>query len=131
MISLRIRAALYALALAFLSVPTPAQAQPVGTGTQLRLTIRADTTGASRVVELLCDPTRGDHPRAQEACDAIAAANGDLDQLHGTPGVLCDDLYQPVTADAAGFWQGQRVNWQHHFANPCGLHTRTDPVFHF
>ncbi|MCX4750739.1 subtilase-type protease inhibitor [Kitasatospora sp. NBC_01287] len=131
MISLRIRAALSALALALLTVPTPAQARPADPTTRLRLTIQDGSGSTSRSVELSCAPISGDHPRAQPACAAIEAADGDLDQLKGVPGTLCNDLYQPVTASAVGYSQGQGVRWQRHFANLCGLHTRTDPVFHF
>ncbi|MGF1429203.1 SSI family serine proteinase inhibitor [Kitasatospora sp. LaBMicrA B282] len=131
MISLRIRAALSALALAFLTVPTPAQAQPADLGALLHLAVRNDTTGATERVDLLCAPDGGTHPDPAAACAAIAAADGDLDQLRGDPGVLCNNLYQPVTAFAHGFWFGTTVAWSRHFANPCGLRTRTDPVFRF
>ncbi|MEY9947996.1 SSI family serine proteinase inhibitor [Kitasatospora sp. GAS1066B] len=131
MISLRIRAALAALTLAFLTVPTPAQAQPAAPASYLRLTIKDDTTGAARAVDLHCDPAGGSHPQPQDACAAIEPTGGDLDLLKGRPGVLCNDLYQPVTAFAQGAWQGRPVAWQHAFANPCGLHTKTDAVFHF
>ncbi|GAA1241397.1 hypothetical protein GCM10009665_35260 [Kitasatospora nipponensis] len=131
MISLRIRAALAATALAVLTVPTPAQARPATPPSQLRLTLRDDGSGATRAVALRCEPTDGDHPRAREACEALAPAGGDPEALTGTPGVFCNHLYQPVTASAEGSWRGSPVRWRHSFANPCGLHTRTGPVFRF
>ncbi|WP_181442292.1 SSI family serine proteinase inhibitor [Streptomyces tateyamensis] len=130
MISLRIRAALYAVALALLSVPTPAQAAPAVSESVLTLTVTDD--GSSTPLggtELLCQPAGGSHPQAAAACAALEAAGGDPERLAGRTGIFCNQLFQPVTARAAGLWRGVPVHWQRSFSNLCGLHTRTDPLF--
>ncbi|MFE0460715.1 SSI family serine proteinase inhibitor [Kitasatospora sp. NPDC058965] len=130
MISLRIRAALYAVALALLTVPTPAQAAPAVSDSALTLTVTDDGSGTVlSSTDLLCHPAGGSHPQAAAACAALDPAGGDLDHLTGRTGVMCNQLFQPVTAGAEGLWQGTRLHWQRTFSNLCGLHTRTDPVF--
>jgi hypothetical protein len=129
-ISLRIRAALAAAALALLTVPTPAQAAPAGPDTALTLTVADASTGdALGAADLRCRPTGGTHPQARAACAALDAAAGDPERLAGSPGRLCYQLYQPVTATAEGSWAGRPVHWQRTFGNSCELHTRTDPLF--
>ncbi|MCC9310191.1 subtilase-type protease inhibitor [Kitasatospora sp. RB6PN24] len=130
MISLRIRAALSAVALALLTA-TPAGAAPLPDS---HLTLRVVATGTDAPVaaaELLCHPAGGSHPQAPSACGALDLAGGNFNQLKGRTGVFCNDLYAPVTATADGLWAGMPVHWQQTFANSCGLHTRTDPVFRF
>ncbi|MDH6109037.1 hypothetical protein P3T36_006040 [Kitasatospora sp. MAP12-15] len=131
MVSFRIRAALAAAVFAVLSFPTPVQALPAGPPWRLTLAIQDGGTRGDRRVELICHPALGSHPKAQDACDALDRANGDPDRLTGTTGTFCNQLYQPVTASATGSWAGRRVQWQHTFANSCGLHTRTAAVFGF
>jgi hypothetical protein len=127
-ISLRIRAALAAVALALLTA-TPARATPFP-DSNLTLRVAATETGLPiGTAALLCHPASGSHPQAPAACDALDLAGGNLDQLRGRTGVLCNDLYAPVTATADGSWDGMTVHWRQTFANSCGLHTRTDPVF--
>ncbi|WP_232247428.1 SSI family serine proteinase inhibitor [Kitasatospora azatica] len=130
MISLRIRAALAAVALAFLTVPTPAQAEPVVSDSLLNLTVVDTGTGTPLGrADLLCHPAAGTHPEARAACAALDTADGELDRLAGTPGVLCYQLYAPVTATAVGSWAGRPVRWEKTFGNICELHTKTGPAF--
>jgi hypothetical protein len=129
-ISLRFRAALAAVALALLTA-TPARATAVTDSALTLRAVAADTGAPIGRAALLCHPAAGSHPQARAACDALDAAGGDLNRLRGRTGVLCNDLYAPVTGTADGFWAGRAVHWRQTFANSCGLHTRTDPVFRF
>ncbi|MDH6143910.1 hypothetical protein P3T35_005945 [Kitasatospora sp. GP30] len=129
-ISLRIRAALAAVALALLTA-TPARATPFPDSHLTLRVVAAETGVPIGAAELLCHPADGSHPQAQAACDALDLAGGNLDQLKARTGVLCNDLYAPVAATADGSWAGMTVHWRQAFANSCGLHTRTDPVFRF
>ncbi|MFE9428204.1 SSI family serine proteinase inhibitor [Kitasatospora sp. NPDC006697] len=129
MISLRIRAALAAAALALLGVPAPAQARPAVADSELTLTLTAaDGSPLGRTV-LLCHPSGGGHPQAAGACAALDRADGDPDRLAGSPGMLCYQLYAPVTAAATGRWLDREVRWSKRFGNVCELHSKTDPAF--
>src|SRR5438034_7859994 len=84
-------------------------------GAHLRLTVRG--AGTRVAVALRCDPTAGNHPKADEACTAIAAAGGDISAVQPRVGVMCTAQYQPVTAIARGVWHGRPVRYRHTFSN--------------
>ncbi|MFJ5120596.1 SSI family serine proteinase inhibitor [Kitasatospora sp. NPDC088548] len=105
----------------------PASADSLGL---LQLSVTRDEDGS--LVEnfvLTCDPNGGTHPDPDAACAALTAADGDFDRLVGDPDRFCPDYYDPVTADAEGEWNGQRVAWQKTFTNQCFLERATTPVF--
>jgi Subtilisin inhibitor-like len=106
----------------------PADAATAG-GAHLRLTVRG--AGTRVAVVLRCDPTAGNHPKADEACTAIAAAGGDISAVQPRVGIMCTAQYQPVTATARGFWHGRPVRYRHTFSNACHMHTTTAVVFDF
>ncbi|SDK19619.1 SSI family serine proteinase inhibitor [Streptomyces indicus] len=84
-----------------------------------------------RGLKLMCTPEpAGHHPHAAEACAALDAVDGDLDQLPGTD-PLCTKEYDPVTVTAAGTHHGQDIAWHETYANDCLRHAATDPVFDF
>ncbi|MBW1600607.1 protease inhibitor SIL-V5 [Streptomyces sp. JJ66] len=95
----------------------------------------ADATWV-RGVELRCDPASGYHPRAEQACAALAAAHGDIASI-ATP----DDAYagarrcgrapDPVTATASGSYRGRPVQWRASYPSPCFLHADTGSLFRF
>ena len=96
----------------------------------LKLTVRAGEQArpAQRRSTLICDPPAGTHPRAREACAALAAVGGDFSALH-VDGGACTMQYDPVTVTAIGLWRGQPVRYRHTFGNGCVLRTETGPVF--
>lgn len=99
--------------------------------TALVLSISEGTELASnaRTVQLLCEPTGGDHPKAQQACDALARVDGNFDALDIE--LICTPEYQPFTATADGLWRGRRVHYQQTYPNLCFLESHLSPVFDF
>ncbi|MFE5463003.1 SSI family serine proteinase inhibitor [Nocardia sp. NPDC056564] len=98
--------------------------------TKLTLTVTPAAPGSAPTqVTLTCEPTGGDHPKAEAACAALAAAGGDFDKLPGDPTTACIQVFEPVDASVTGTWQGKQVDWRKAFGNKCELSARTTPVF--
>ena len=68
------------------------------------------TPSSPRVVTLTCDPVGGTHPRAAEACEQLAAANGDIKAVPYIPRP-CPPVWEPVTVTARGTWRGQVIDY--------------------
>jgi hypothetical protein len=94
----------------------------------MTVTLSGDRT---QRVTLRCDPLGGTHPKATDACKAVAAVKGNLRALRRTEGVMCLALYQPVTAAATGTWRGRTVRYKKTFSNKCVLAVETGAVFQF
>ncbi|MFM9371039.1 SSI family serine proteinase inhibitor [Streptomyces sp. Da 82-17] len=109
--------------------PTAAQPQPGNPG--LLLTVSGSAGTWIRGVRLHCTPEPGGrHPKPVEACAALDAAEGDLDDLAGQP-APCTLEHDPVTASATGTHRGRPVDWHHTYANLCVFKAHTGPVFDF
>lgn len=96
------------LPLPILTTPMPA-AQPA---TELTVTYRADAKAAARTMHLECGPTGGDHPRAEDACAALAAAAGKkVDPFAPVPrDQICTFIYGgPQVALVRGTFLGRRI----------------------
>lgn len=83
------------------------------------------------VATLRCDPPGGSHSNAAGACDALAAAGGDFSKLASQPGMVCTDIFDPVTARAKGQYRGAPVEFERTYPNRCDLDRQTAPVFQF
>ncbi|MFL1381269.1 MULTISPECIES: SSI family serine proteinase inhibitor [unclassified Nocardiopsis] len=83
----------------------------------------ADTEHAATTT-LECSPTGGDHPRADEACRAIAEA-GSIEAIAPGDGA-CLMLYDPVTVTVTGDEEFERT-----YGNSCQLALAKGPVFDF
>ncbi|MET0234267.1 MAG: SSI family serine proteinase inhibitor [Kibdelosporangium sp.] len=70
----------------------------------------------------------GSHPRAAQACAALAVAGGNFANLRRT-GASCPMIYAPVTATAHGRYKGKRVNFRTTYANLCVAGADSDDVF--
>ncbi|MET7860694.1 SSI family serine proteinase inhibitor [Streptomyces sp. NPDC005318] len=117
-----------ALAAPLLMSPTAHATTP---DSRLFLTVSGSNNTWIRGVVLECPATSGsNHPKAGEACAALDATGGDLDELPGDPRP-CPHLYDPVTVTAEGQYDGRPVVWQRTFANACVLTAVTGPVFRF
>jgi hypothetical protein len=105
-------------------------AAATGAKSQLKLTIAHGERArpALRTASLTCGPAGGSHPRARDACAALAAVGGDFGALHVDTGA-CTMQYDPVTVTATGLWRGKPVRYRHTFGNSCTLHLETGPVF--
>lgn len=95
----------------------------------------AATAGVQRAVVLSCAPRPGGtHPSADRACERLRSVGGRFQQLvatTGAPGQVCTRIWDPVVVTANGVWEGQRVSFEHTFANPCTLNKTDGSVFAF
>ncbi|MFH8801386.1 SSI family serine proteinase inhibitor [Streptomyces sp. NPDC017936] len=129
----RLLVALPAAAALLLAAVVPARAAAPhlpAPGDWLRLSLTAGDSpaGGARATLLLCDPPQGGHPHAAEACADLAAADGDIRAVPPQDGI-CALVYAPVTAQAAGRWNGRPVAYTETFANACVMRARTGAVF--
>ena len=74
---------------------------------------------------------RGTHPRAKEACVALAAVGGDLGRLRGPANAACATLYAPMTVSSAGVWGSHRVSYVHTYPSECELRNALGVVANF
>jgi hypothetical protein len=86
---------------------------------------------AGTEVYLRCRPAGGSHPNATAACDDIATAGGDLDNLPDRTGEACTMEYSPVTVYANGWWACKTVTWEREYGNLCVARLDTGSVFDF
>ncbi len=95
----------------------------------------AAAAGVQRAVVLSCTPrSSGSHPAADQACAEVRAVDGQFQQLvaaDSAPGAVCTRIWDPVVVTADGVWEGQRVSWEHTFANPCTMKKTGGSVFAF
>lgn len=93
-------------------------------GTALKVTYQGDDKSAPVVMQLTCTPTGGDHPRAAEACDRLAAAaqDGSDPFAKPAPDEICTFVYGgPQTAAVVGTWNGSAVDAKFSRANGCEI----------
>lgn len=111
------------------AAPAQATHQDAFPGDWLYLTVTHGDghSGGTRGTVLLCEPPQG-LPRADEACDQLAAVGGRIDRIPPKGGV-CPMIYAPVTAQARGVWHGMPVAYNRTFGNACEMADRTGPVF--
>ena len=95
------------------------QQTPSAAGTT-DLTIVVDEGGGTqRTWRLTCDPTGGDHPRAEEACAALDS-NGATALPPVPKDRQCAQVYGgPQTATVTGTWRGQQINSTLSRTNSC------------
>jgi hypothetical protein len=118
-----------------LSLPDPAPLPldtllPGAGDTELTVTFRADEKSAPVVMHLTCEPAGGDHPRAGEACDRLAAVETDgADPFaEPAPDEMCTFIYGgPQTAGVVGTWNGTTVDATFSRANGCEI-SRWDAI---
>ncbi|OOC56615.1 MULTISPECIES: SSI family serine proteinase inhibitor [Nocardiopsis] len=88
------------------------------------LSVRDVSSGATKAISLQCHPAGGTHPKAEEACEAIAEG-GSIEGVEG-PGGDCTMIHDPVVATASGAEEYQRE-----FSNRCLLTAGKGAVFDF
>ncbi|MGW2329435.1 subtilase-type protease inhibitor [Streptomyces sp. NPDC001700] len=94
----------------------------------------ASSMAVQRAVTVSCQPTpSGTHPAPARACAELRAVNGEFSTLtEGTEsGRVCTKEWRPVTVTAEGIWDGQRVAYEHTFANNCLKNAALTQVFEF
>jgi hypothetical protein len=98
---------------------------PAGTpATSLTVTVDQGDGSDPTTWTLSCDPTGGDHPQAQDACDWLAsAASLDPNPLEPVPGdVACTEIYGgDQTARVEGTLDGEPVSIEFDRSNGCEI----------
>lgn len=81
-----------------------------GAATSLRIEVVADEDAEPTVMNLECDPTGGDHPNAEAACEALSAAGPEV--FEPVPlNRMCSMIYGgPQTATITGTLDGEQVD---------------------
>lgn len=90
--------------------------------TELSVVFRAEDKAALRRATLTCDPAGGNHPNADEACQALdAAASGDRDPFAPVPpDQACTFIYGgPKKATVNGTWRDEPVKATFSRTNGC------------
>lgn len=85
---------------------------PIGGDTKLTVTYQGNPKAEPVVMQLTCEPTGGNHPRAAEACERLAAAEqqGADPFAAPAPDQMCTFIYGgPQTATVVGTWNGSDV----------------------
>ncbi|NKZ01023.1 SSI family serine proteinase inhibitor [Nocardiopsis alborubida] len=123
----RIVPALAAAPVLALALAAPAhaaeEARPGDNGYILR--VHGLTDAETREATLVCAPVAaGTHPRAEEACEAIAEA-GSIAGVRGEE-QACPFVYDPVVAVAYG-----TEDYREEFSNECVLTSEKGAVFDF
>ena len=113
-----------------MALATPASADGK---TGLVLSIHGTQLNALEVTWLRCDPPRGKHSNATDACRDLTTADGDFSKLPGDPNLqFCTLEFQPVKASAYGRWRGRPVSWTSgEYPNRCAMNAALGPVFRF
>ncbi|MET7639336.1 SSI family serine proteinase inhibitor [Streptomyces sp. NPDC005438] len=113
----------FTLALPTLAVATeehgPAQARD-----HLTVTVFGADQAYAKRYELRCEPTGGDHPRAEEACEALnRTTRGVRNPFQSTSGdTNCSMIYGgPATATITGTWRGAPVDARFSRENGCEI----------
>ncbi|WUI02135.1 subtilase-type protease inhibitor [Spirillospora sp. NBC_00431] len=104
--------------------PSPAR-KPVGVYT---LTVAPEHgPGRGTAERLRCDPDGGTHHAASEACDQLAAVDGEVARIAARPGP-CTMESAPVKVRADGTWHGKPRHFAETYPNRCAAVRETGGV---
>ena len=114
--------------------PDSGVVQPAKPRTDLTVSVRARESATAKTWKLTCDPAGGDHPDAQRACNALAAAKTQAKDPFAPPpqDQMCTQIYGgPQVATVKGTWQGKPVTATFTRKNGCELKRWSDlgPLF--
>lgn len=116
------------------TIPTPVALAEVDQAEKhlglVNLAIHDHSTKSIRTALLTCGPDTGTHPNPGSACDALAAAGGDITAIEDQDGV-CPLIYAPATVRATGLYAGKPVEYAETFSNACIVANATAGVFDF
>ncbi|WP_433473146.1 SSI family serine proteinase inhibitor [Spirillospora sp. CA-142024] len=108
----------WAAVLAGMAVLAPAvPARAGGPAGEYLLTL-APQHGPASTWRLWCDPDGGTLDAASQACDQLAAADGEVARIPARPGP-CTLEYAPVRVTADGAWHGRPRHFARTFPNRC------------
>ncbi len=102
--------------------PTEPAAPAAPVGADLTVVVDATGEGATTTYTLTCEPAGGDHPDAEAACAAIAAAGGAAAFAPTPMGVACTEQWGgPQTATVTGTVAGEAVAADFSRTNGCEI----------
>lgn len=102
----------------------PPSTTPAPLSTDLRIEVRPGDLGTTRVWRLRCDPPRGTHPHAQQACAALARLErAQPDPFAPIPSnLMCSQIYGGAdVAHVTGTYRGRPVNARYDRTNGCAV----------
>lgn len=103
----------------------PNHAQPADQATATALTISVTPKPGAKPQEwtLKCDPPGGSHPKAKQACAALAKASKVKSPFAATPkNQMCTQIFGgPQQAKIDGTWHGTRVDATFSRKNGCEI----------
>ncbi|MUN39264.1 SSI family serine proteinase inhibitor [Actinomadura litoris] len=113
--------------------PAASAAAAPGPLTRITLSVVPEpgTRGDARRMVLTCDPA-GPQPNAQQACDELDLAYGEVAQVPPQRDRWCFTDRAPVTASASGWWRGMSIRpFAKVISNDCFARIQYGHVFAF
>lgn len=108
----------------------PAERPSGSPADDLTIQVKASAQAPATTYRLTCGPAGGDHPKAADACAALAKVK---DPFAPVPkDRMCTDIYGgPEVATVKGTWQGRPVDTTFKRNDGCQLHRWSEiaPVF--
>ncbi|GAA2617139.1 SSI family serine proteinase inhibitor [Actinomadura fulvescens] len=103
------------------SSPTTSVSPSASAKETLTVRVKPSAKAPAKTWTLTCDPVGGDHPKAAQACAAVAKVK---DPFQPPPtGQICTKIYGgPQVATVTGTWQGKPVEARFTRADGCELH---------
>ncbi|WP_131737806.1 SSI family serine proteinase inhibitor [Actinomadura roseirufa] len=100
----------------------PATVQPSGPPADaLTIQVKASAQAPAKTWTLNCAPTGGDHPKAADACAALAKTKEPFKPVPKDQ--ICTEIYGgPEIATVKGTWEGKRIDTRFTRQNGCQLH---------
>ncbi|WP_245592656.1 SSI family serine proteinase inhibitor [Actinomadura rifamycini] len=95
----------------------------------LTIKVKPSPDAPATTWNLTCDPPGGTHPKAAEACAALAET---ADPFKPVTTEICTKIYGgPATATVQGTWRGSKVDTAFSREDGCQLHRWTEvaPLF--
>lgn len=96
----------------------------------LTIEVKASAEAPAKTWTLTCEPPGGDHPKAAEACAALAKTK---DPFKPVPeDQMCTKIYGgPAVATVKGTWNGKEIDTKFTRKDGCQLHRWTEvaPLF--
>ncbi|MQS04901.1 SSI family serine proteinase inhibitor, partial [Streptomyces alkaliterrae] len=93
-------------------------------GKSLTIVVKDDVHAKERRLTLRCEPTGGNHPRAEEACAAVDRATRGVRSPWEpvSADTMCTQMHGgPQTARVTGTWAGRKVDASFDRSNGCEI----------
>jgi hypothetical protein len=102
------------------ATPPKDKVAPSSPANHLTVSVRASAQAPAKTWSLTCDPVGGDHPKAAQACAALAKAPDAFKPV--PPDMMCTKIYGgPEVATVKGTWHGKPVDTRFTRTDGCQL----------